>query len=112
LTINPTSIVSWWLASVSWIITWAFVSPTYIYVTPIVQWAWPHLVNTPTWITYVSPNQVWTYTFSMTVMNLNGATNTCTATLNVWVTPPQNPVLTIQKTLLVNKTYYSWDQIW
>ncbi|MFZ2151142.1 MAG: hypothetical protein WAZ12_05195 [Candidatus Absconditicoccaceae bacterium] len=111
LTVNPSSIVSGGLASVSRVISGSFVIPTYIYVTPIVVGAWPHLVNTPTGTTYVSPNQVGTYTFSMTVMNINGLSNSCSATLNVGVIPPNNPVLTIQKTLLVNQTYYSGDQI-
>lgn len=112
LTVNPSNIVSGWLASVNWSISWSFVVPTYIYVSPQILWAWPHTVNTPTWTTYAAPNQNWVYTFTMTVMNINWQQNTCSATLNVWTPPPNNPVLTIQKTLLENKLYYSWDKVW
>jgi len=108
LTVNPSNIISGWLATVSWNINWAFVVPTYIYVTPQVPWTWPHTVNTPTWTTYVSPNQVWTYTFSMTVMNIHWQQSTCSAVLNVWL--PQMADLSVTK-VVNNPTPIVWTNV-
>jgi len=112
ITINPSNIVSGWLASVSRAITWS-VNPSWIYVTPQVLWWWPHPVTSNAWTTNVAPTSPWVYTFFMTVTNTVGWLSWyCSATLTVWQPPIQNPILTIQKTLLVTKTYFSWDQIW
>ena len=110
LTVNPSSILSWWTAGISRLINWSFVIPTYIYVSPAIQWAWPHLVNTATWTAYALPSHTGTYTFTMTVMNINWLQNTCTATLNVWTPPPQMADLSVTK-VVNNPTPTVWSNV-
>ena len=127
ITLSSNEINLWESATISYQISWAFNSPTYMEVAPsFIQWAFPYTIYCNTanncqftqWSTTIAGTSipwVWTYTFTILWQSPNWDFN-CQAILNVknGDTPPPHTGhanVSIQKVLESVWPFSKWDEI-